>query len=163
MLYNIKPISLHRVFHSIRFKVIKKDWPSEVSLFCFYVALFSCNACSLTKYCYLCIAFKGIRFRAFSSAGSEHLPYKQRVGGSNPSTPTKRKAETFVSAFLFSHTQAQKKRTSLPASYIIALCRLERRWLKLQACLLVESEDQVHVLHSLASRALQQVVYRTEH
>ena len=25
----------------------------------------------------------------FSSAGSEHLPYKQRVGGSNPSTPTK--------------------------------------------------------------------------
>ena len=28
------------------------------------------------------------RPRAFSSAGSEHLPYKQRVGGSNPSTPT---------------------------------------------------------------------------
>ena len=27
--------------------------------------------------------------RAFSSAGLEHLPYKQRVGGSNPSTPTK--------------------------------------------------------------------------
>ncbi len=26
---------------------------------------------------------------AFSSAGLEHLPYKQRVGGSNPSTPTK--------------------------------------------------------------------------
>ena len=28
------------------------------------------------------------RQRAFSSAGLEHLPYKQRVGGSNPSTPT---------------------------------------------------------------------------
>ena len=28
--------------------------------------------------------------RAFSSAGLEHLPYKQRVGGSNPSTPTSR-------------------------------------------------------------------------
>ena len=27
-------------------------------------------------------------FWEFSSAGSEHLPYKQRVGGSNPSTPT---------------------------------------------------------------------------
>ena len=27
--------------------------------------------------------------REFSSAGLEHLPYKQRVGGSNPSTPTK--------------------------------------------------------------------------
>ena len=25
-----------------------------------------------------------------SSAGSEHLPYKQRVGGSNPSAPTKK-------------------------------------------------------------------------
>ena len=30
--------------------------------------------------------------REFSSVGSEHLPYKQRVGGSNPSTPTKSKA-----------------------------------------------------------------------
>ena len=39
---------------------------------------------------YLCTTFpKGIR--AFSSAGSEHLPYKQRVGGSNPSTPTIKK------------------------------------------------------------------------
>ena len=28
-------------------------------------------------------------FRTFSSAGLEHLPYKQRVGGSNPSTSTK--------------------------------------------------------------------------
>ena len=28
--------------------------------------------------------------RAFSSVGLEHLPYKQRVGGSNPSTPTQR-------------------------------------------------------------------------
>ena len=26
--------------------------------------------------------------REFSSVGSEHLPYKQRVGGSTPSTPT---------------------------------------------------------------------------
>ncbi len=32
-----------------------------------------------------------MRARAFSSAGLEHLPYKQRVGGSNPSTPTKSK------------------------------------------------------------------------
>ena len=29
--------------------------------------------------------------RALSSAGSERLPYKQRVGGSNPSAPTKHK------------------------------------------------------------------------
>ncbi len=32
--------------------------------------------------------------RAFSSAGLEHLPYKQRVGGSNPSTPTTQKARS---------------------------------------------------------------------
>ncbi len=32
--------------------------------------------------------------RAFSSAGSEHLPYKQRVGGSNPSTPTKKEVRS---------------------------------------------------------------------
>ena len=27
-------------------------------------------------------------YREISSAGSEHLPYKQGVGGSNPSSPT---------------------------------------------------------------------------
>jgi putative endonuclease len=32
--------------------------------------------------------------RGFSSAGSEHLPYKQRVGGSNPSTPTNQKVSS---------------------------------------------------------------------
>ena len=37
-----------------------------------------------------CITFASAnKKRAFSSAGLEHLPYKQRVGGSNPSTPTK--------------------------------------------------------------------------
>ena len=30
--------------------------------------------------------------REFSSVGSERLPYKQRVGGSNPSTPTKERS-----------------------------------------------------------------------
>ena len=35
---------------------------------------------------YLCTRLQ--KARAFSSAGLEHLPYKQRVGGSNPSTPT---------------------------------------------------------------------------
>ena len=38
-------------------------------------------------------------FRAFSSAGSEHLPYKQRVGGSNPSTPTKKVVQEIVRLF----------------------------------------------------------------
>ncbi len=30
--------------------------------------------------------------REFSSVGLEHLPYKQRVGGSTPSTPTNEKS-----------------------------------------------------------------------
>ena len=37
---------------------------------------------------YLCNPFLKECEWEFSSAGSEHLPYKQRVGGSNPSTPT---------------------------------------------------------------------------
>ena len=36
----------------------------------------------------LTFAVPSLNKREFSSAGSEHLPYKQRVGGSNPSTPT---------------------------------------------------------------------------
>ena len=37
------------------------------------------------------------REREFSSVGLEHLPYKQRVRGSNPRTPTKasQKCEAF--------------------------------------------------------------------
>ena len=45
--------------------------------------------------------------RAFSSAGSEHLPYKQRVGGSNPSTPTS-KLRTYKKMwvlFIFAYMQ----------------------------------------------------------
>ncbi len=46
-------------------------------------------------------------FRAISSAGSEHLPYKQRVTGSNPVSPTENKATSKGVAFLvayFLHT-----------------------------------------------------------
>ena len=52
------------------------------------------SPCGIEKKQYLCNAFgerhitNRMHIRAFSSAGSEHLPYKQRVGGSNPSTPT---------------------------------------------------------------------------
>ena len=42
-----------------------------------------------------------VTFRAFSSAGSEHLPYKQRVGGSNPSTPTNLDRTFICSIFFF--------------------------------------------------------------
>ncbi len=56
---------------------------------CFYVIFFQKKAvkiCGFKKCSYLCIAFE--KERALSSAGSERLPYKQRVGGSNPSAPT---------------------------------------------------------------------------
>ena len=45
------------------------------------------------------------RKREFSSVGSEHLPYKQRVGGSNPSTPTLkiRHLAAMLSAFFVSN------------------------------------------------------------
>ena len=36
------------------------------------------------------IPLHSLNKRALSSAGLEHLPYKQRVGGSNPSAPTKK-------------------------------------------------------------------------
>ncbi len=42
--------------------------------------------CEFEKPSYLCTRKQ--ETRAFSSVGLEHLPYKQRVGGSNPSTPT---------------------------------------------------------------------------
>ena len=47
--------------------------------------------CSIQFLIYLCSPKNlptGRHAWEFSSAGSEHLPYKQRVGGSNPSTPT---------------------------------------------------------------------------
>ncbi len=43
--------------------------------------------CRVQKLHYICIRNQAIR--ALSSAGSEHLVYTQRVGGSNPSAPTK--------------------------------------------------------------------------
>ena len=61
--------------------------------------------CSFKKKQYLCIAIKQ---RAFSSAGSEHLPYKQRVGGSNPSTPTKPKTRLLKSGLFLFPTPTKK-------------------------------------------------------
>ena len=57
------------------------------------------------KICYtFAIPNTGILRRELSSAGSEHLPYKQRVGGSNPSAPTKRpytRSLPFVQAIFY--------------------------------------------------------------
>ena len=60
--------------------------------------------CRVQKLHYICIRNQAIR--ALSSAGSEHLVYTQRVGGSNPSAPTKKKSyeeirETFFISYRF--------------------------------------------------------------
>ena len=39
--------------------------------------------------------------REHSSVGLEHLPYKQRVGGSTPSAPTKKEIHYGESLFLY--------------------------------------------------------------
>ena len=57
---------------------------------------------------------KGIR--ALSSVGSERLPYKQRVGGSNPSAPTKKAKHLRLCFLLFIGSNAQ----SSPSSRLIS-------------------------------------------
>ena len=53
-------------------------------------SFFALSLAQLRKSSYLCTAIENKSFSdwALSSAGSERLPYKQRVGGSNPSAPT---------------------------------------------------------------------------
>ncbi len=57
-----------------------------------------------TKRSYLCNPNERKAFtkRELSSAGSEHLPYKQRVDGSNPPAPTKSLA--ILRGFFYAHT-----------------------------------------------------------
>ena len=66
-------------------KKVKQKQIFHFSLFTFHYSL------------YLCTRLR--KARAFSSAGLEHLPYKQRVGGSNPSTPTKKSSEVVSELF----------------------------------------------------------------
>ncbi len=58
--------------------------------------------CVLRKRFYICTPIRDNRKakRGLSSAGSEHLPYKQRVTGSNPVAPTKKEPRE-SGAFLF--------------------------------------------------------------
>ncbi len=57
-------------------------WFHKVSL-----TKFNKKYCRIKNLNYLC-SHNRRKYRAISSAGSEHLPYKQGVGGSNPSSPT---------------------------------------------------------------------------
>ena len=69
------------LFYVIFDKSIKKKLPENLQIKNKCVPLHSLSGTNNKR--------KKFTKRAFSSAGSEHLPYKQRVGGSNPSTPTK--------------------------------------------------------------------------
>ena len=61
-----------------------------------FLHFFCKNACRFKKMLYLCK-----RNRTNSAAGSEHLPYKQRVGGSNPSSSTK--LLSYLITLIYSH------------------------------------------------------------
>ena len=64
--------------------------------------------------------------REFSSAGSEHLPYKQRVGGSNPSTPTQEAIHKGCFFFLF-YITATNKHSSVCQKRVPNLLTLAQR------------------------------------
>ena len=56
---------------------------------------------------YLCVPKQSARVvRELSSVGSERLPYKQRVGGSTPSAPTKDQAVAEMQ-LLFSYADSR--------------------------------------------------------
>ena len=67
-----------------------------------------------------------IKRRAFSSAGLEHLPYKQRVGGSNPSTPTSKSLHSYRMQGLCFHTLLVKTGVGV-TMYIILRCLVHVR------------------------------------
>ena len=77
-----------------------------------------------------------LKERAFSSAGSEHLPYKQRVGGSNPSTPTP-KTSTFPTLRFF---------------YLCYNCPSCYDWVKIGAALSSLGESGRHWFHICSSQ-----------
>jgi hypothetical protein len=67
------------------------------------------------------------QLREHSSAGSEHLPYKQRVTGSNPVAPTSkikgfRISETFFLAICLQ--LRQKVKLKAPSGFIVLISHL---------------------------------------
>ena len=72
----------------------------------------------MKKMPYLCTRKQAMR--ALSSVGSERLPYKQRVGGSNPSAPTKLSKGGFLKGECFS------KATGRLAQLVQSVCLTSR-------------------------------------
>ena len=85
----LSPLQKMPCFHSLSFRYlyVRTDvfWKKMPKIFAWFLQMaYLCTRFSREKL----KGWNNKRNRAFSSAGLEHLPYKQRVGGSNPSTPT---------------------------------------------------------------------------
>ena len=57
--------------------------------------------CGYKKTLYICKPKRTTVARELSSVGSERLPYKQRVGGSTPSAPTKKEVSNQADLFRY--------------------------------------------------------------
>ena len=73
-------------FYFVQFHTPNRMHSQIHSYFIFSLKNSSYIFCRIQKMHYICIRNQATR--ALSSAGSEHLVYTQRVGGSNPSAPT---------------------------------------------------------------------------
>ena len=89
--------------------------------------------------CTFALPFREMFFNdwEFSSAGSEHLPYKQGVTGSNPVTPTTKKPWRISSGLFFFHAvrqtclsaKAWKKKSSSAKQCRLFDCCLPPLWI----------------------------------
>ena len=86
IIYNVNK-AWETVFSAITIVIfmIFHDWRKKIKNIC-------TNTCTHKKnFVPLHTQSRNKGIRALSSVGSERLPYKQRVGGSNPSAPTKQR------------------------------------------------------------------------
>ena len=59
----------------------------------------------------------GTTIRELSSVGSERLPYKQRVGGSTPSAPTKKTSSGFLKRSFLLYAQPEIMESLIFSAY----------------------------------------------
>jgi hypothetical protein len=76
-----------------------------------------CYGAQVGRFFYICRSM-----RALSSVGLEHLPYKQRVVGSNPTGPTVENSDLQLSA-----ANLVVATYLLPIKHIMAVTRLKRK------------------------------------
>ena len=79
--------------------------------------------------------------RELSSAGSEHLPYKQRVGGSNPSAPTEKRLKRNLRPFFYAlclppHFLCYQAFVNILGDQVIQIVTVRMRILSFMRCML---------------------------